>query len=93
MSIRTAIVGCGFSAKTFHIPFITTLPEFEFCAVSSSQAEMLKQDWPGINVYASATEMIEGSDADLVMLTLAKLVGRRERVYLRDQTNNDRKKT
>jgi scyllo-inositol 2-dehydrogenase (NADP+) len=69
MSIRTAIVGYGFSAKTFHLPFITTLPEFEFCAVSSSQTETLKQDWPGINAYTSATEMIEGSDADLVIIT------------------------
>lgn len=67
--IKTAIIGYGFSAKTFHIPFITHLAEFELCAISSSQRESVTKDWPNVQHYLSADELLENSDAELVIIT------------------------
>ncbi|MFT7053062.1 MAG: scyllo-inositol 2-dehydrogenase (NADP+) [Psychromonas sp.] len=67
--IKTAIVGYGFSAKTFHLPFIESLPEFEVSAISSSQIDAVKQDWPNAAHYLTAEEMLQKSDAQLVIIT------------------------
>ena len=67
--IKTAIVGYGFSAKTFHIPFLNALDNFAVTAISSSQAEMVKQDHPNAEHYFTAEEMLQNSDADLVIIT------------------------
>lgn len=69
MSIKTAIVGYGFSAKTFHIPFITTSDAFCFDSVSSSQKASVIKDWPEVNHYQTAEEMITQSNSDLVIIT------------------------
>lgn len=68
-TIKTAIVGYGFSAKTFHLPFIDNLAEFDVAAISSSQAEIVKQDWPDATHYLTAEEMLQNSDAQLVIIT------------------------
>ena len=44
--IKTGVVGYGFSAKTFHIPFINTLAEFDLGAISSSQTDAVEADFP-----------------------------------------------
>ena len=67
--IETAVIGYGFSAKTFHIPFITSLPEFELAAISSSQREQVLADWPTVDCYSSAQDLIAQSDAQLVIIT------------------------
>ncbi|OUS23452.1 oxidoreductase [Thalassotalea sp. 42_200_T64] len=67
--IKAAIVGYGFSAKTFHIPFITTLAEFQFSAISSSQRAQINQDHPGVEVYDSAEQMLKDCDAEVVIIT------------------------
>ncbi|WP_415227637.1 oxidoreductase [Psychromonas sp.] len=68
-SIKTAIIGYGYSAKTFHIPFINALDEFEVSAISSSQVEAVKHDWPDVRHYLSAEDLIANSDAQLVIIT------------------------
>ncbi len=67
--IKTAVIGYGFSAKTFHIPFIKALPELELTAISSSQQENVKADWPDVSWYPNADELIDNSDAELVIIT------------------------
>jgi len=67
--IKTAVIGYGFSAKTFHIPFITSLPEFELTAISSSQVDAVTSDWPNAKHYLSADDLIKSSDAELVIIT------------------------
>ncbi|KJZ15135.1 oxidoreductase [Marinomonas sp. S3726] len=69
MSIKTAIVGYGFSSKTFHIPFITTTDAFRFVAVSSSKKDAVLADWPEVSHYQSADEMIVNTEADLIIIT------------------------
>ena len=68
-TIKTAVVGYGFSAKTFHIPFITTLAQFELSAISTSNQQAVAQDWPDAAHYLSARDMITQSDAELVIIT------------------------
>lgn len=68
-SIKTAVIGYGFSAKTFHIPFICTLPEFEFTAVSSRNRDAISNDWPNVQHYESAKDLLINSDAELVIIT------------------------
>ncbi|QUM78015.1 oxidoreductase [Moritella sp. 24] len=67
--IKTAVIGYGFSAKTFHIPFITSLPEFELVAISSSQRDAVEHDWPVVDHYLSANDLLINSDAELVIIT------------------------
>jgi len=67
--IKTALVGYGFSSQTFHVPFLTCLSEYSLCAVSSSKAEQVKAAFPDVEVYASAEQLIDHSDADLVIIT------------------------
>ncbi len=66
--IKTAVIGYGFSAKTFHIPFLTTLDEFELVAVSTSKREV-KDDWPEVQYYDLAADLLTLSDAELVIIT------------------------
>lgn len=66
--IKTAVIGYGLSAKTFHLPFIQLQPELELVAISSSQPE-LRLDYPQINHYQDADELIRQTDAKLVVIT------------------------
>ncbi len=67
--IKTAIIGYGFSAKTFHIPFIDALNQFELVAISTSNGEAVAKDWPGTKHFANASELLIESDAELVIIT------------------------
>ena len=66
--IKTAVIGYGFSAKTFHIPFVTYLNEFELVAISTSKQEV-KDDWPEISHFEQADDLLTQSDAELVIIT------------------------
>ncbi len=68
-AIKTAVIGYGFSAQTFHIPFITSLKEFELTAISTSKQQQLQEDWPLIQHFDSAEALITSSDAELVIIT------------------------
>jgi len=67
--IKTAVIGYGFSAKTFHLPFISALNQFNVTAISSSNVEAVNQDWPNAKHYATAEKMILNTDAELVIIT------------------------
>ncbi|WP_428820731.1 oxidoreductase [Microbulbifer sp. MCCC 1A16149] len=67
--IKTAIIGYGFSATTFHLPFILNLPPFRFTAVSTSKGEQVQQQHPEVEVYTDAETLLTRCDADLVIIT------------------------
>ena len=67
--IKTALIGYGFSATTFHLPFILNLPPFRFTAVSTSKGEQVQQQHPEVEVYADAETLLTRCDADLVIIT------------------------
>ncbi|MCL6417071.1 oxidoreductase [Aestuariirhabdus sp. Z084] len=67
--ITTALVGYGFSATTFHLPFITVLNSFELSAISSRQCGRVQAEHPGVAWYPCAEQMIRQCDAELVIIT------------------------
>ena len=67
--VKTAVIGYGFSAKTFHIPFIQALPELELSAISSSQQAAVAADHPDVAWFADANALLDNSDAELVIIT------------------------
>lgn len=66
--IKTAIVGYGFSSKTFHIPFLMAHPNFEWTHVISRHPDALLQDFPSIHCLESI-EHLANSPVDLVVIT------------------------
>ncbi|NRP28341.1 putative oxidoreductase YdgJ [Marinobacterium sp. xm-d-420] len=69
MTIKTAIIGYGFAAKTFHEPFLRTLDGYELIAASGSNATEAKQYWPEMIAYRHYQEMLESSSAELYIVT------------------------
>jgi oxidoreductase, NAD-binding len=63
--INTAIIGCGMSARPFHLPLIAANPAYRLTALVSSKEQ------PGIPVprYPDAATMLAESDAELVIIT------------------------
>ena len=68
--INTAIIGCGMSARTFHLPLIAANPAYRLTALVSSKEQ------PGIPVprYPDAATMLAESDAELVIITAPNTV-------------------
>lgn len=69
MTIKTAIVGYGFSARTFHEPFFRHHEAFELVAVSGSNAHHAKAHWPAIQCFKTADQLFEQCDAELYVIT------------------------
>jgi predicted dehydrogenase len=67
--IKTAVIGYGFSAKIFHLPFITNMSEFNLVAISSSQRDAVAKDWPSAEHFSSAETLMAQSDAELIIIT------------------------
>lgn len=67
--IKTAIIGYGFSAQTFHIPFIEVSDKLVLTAISSSQTDRVTERFPTADIYPTAAQLIQESDAELVIIT------------------------
>ena len=69
MTIKTAIIGYGFAARTFHEPFLRELDGYQLVAASGSNAIEAKQHWPEMIAYRHYHEMLESSEAELYIVT------------------------
>lgn len=67
--ITTLLVGFGFSAQTFHLPFLSQLPQYSVAAVVSSKPDEVKRLLPNTKVYPSLEDALENSQVDLVVIT------------------------
>ena len=67
--ISTLLVGFGFSATTFHLPFLNYLPQFSIDVVISSKPDAVKAVLPDAEVYSSLEEALKIHDVDLVVIT------------------------
>ncbi|MEG3766389.1 Gfo/Idh/MocA family oxidoreductase [Alteromonas sp. 14N.309.X.WAT.G.H12] len=67
--IRTLLVGFGFSAKTFHLPFLQFMNAFELVGVVSSRPAAVADVLPDVPVYSSMTKALEAATVDLVVIT------------------------
>ena len=66
--IKTILVGFGFSANTFHLPFLKAIDSIEVSGVVSSRPEEVKAELPDATVYATLDEALQ-SDASLYVIT------------------------
>ncbi|NDV92501.1 Gfo/Idh/MocA family oxidoreductase [Alteromonas sp. 345S023] len=67
--LSTLLVGFGFSAQTFHLPFLTYLPSFNVQGVVSSQPNVVTKTLPSAKVYASLNDALNTESFDLVVIT------------------------
>ena len=67
--ISTLLVGFGFSATTFHLPFLNYLPQFSIDVVISSKPDAVKAVLPHAEIYSSLEEALKIHDVDLVIIT------------------------
>lgn len=67
--LSTLLVGFGFSAQTFHLPFLTYLPEFTINGVVSSRPEQVAQTLDATRVYPTLNEALDAQSFDLVVIT------------------------
>jgi predicted dehydrogenase len=67
--IKTAVIGYGLSARVFHLPLIASDAHYELVAVSTSRANEVAAQWPGIDRFASGEALIDKAAADLVVIT------------------------
>jgi predicted dehydrogenase len=68
-TIKVGLVGFGISAKVFHAPFLTTLPEFELIAVAERTKNESQQQYPFVQVVRTIDELITDPRIDLVVIT------------------------
>lgn len=69
MTISTLVVGFGYAAKTFHVPFLTQLADFEVNGVVSSDPAKVNSELPGCVVYSSLEQAFSSASFDLVVIT------------------------
>lgn len=69
---NVAIIGYGFSAKVFHIPLITAVPEFRLYAIVQRNPrpdDDAENDYPGVQGYRSSEDMVKDPEVDVVVVT------------------------
>jgi hypothetical protein len=74
MTWKVGVVGYGFSAKIFHIPFITAVSNFKLHAIvqrTPKPDDDAQKDHPGVKGYRSADDMVKDADIDVVVITTA----------------------
>lgn len=71
---NVGIIGYGLSAKTFHIPFITAVSNFNLHAIvqrSPKPDDDAAKDHPQAKIYKSVDELIADDKVDVVIVTTA----------------------
>lgn len=71
---NVGVVGYGFSAKVFHIPFVQEVPELKLYAVvqrTPKPDDDAEKDHPGIKSCRTTEEMVKDAGVDVVIITTA----------------------
>ncbi|KZF19103.1 NAD binding Rossmann fold oxidoreductase [Xylona heveae TC161] len=71
-TFNVGVVGYGMSAKVFHIPLITSLPELKLYAIVQRHPKPeddAEKDHPGIKSYRSTEELVKDPAVDVVVIT------------------------
>jgi predicted dehydrogenase len=67
--ISTAIVSFGISSRTFHAPFLTTLPGFALDAVVERSANDAAARYPWVRTYRTFSDLLLDDGIELVVIT------------------------
>ena len=71
--IRSAIVSFGISSRTFHAPFLTTVPGFKLVKVVERKGDEAKKKYPEVDVVRSFEELLQDDSVELVVITSPNL--------------------
>ncbi|PHM74204.1 oxidoreductase [Xenorhabdus kozodoii] len=66
--LKVGLVGYGYASKTFHAPLIAGTPNIELVAISSSDSDKVKKDWPAISVVSSPDVLFNDPNIDLIVI-------------------------
>jgi predicted dehydrogenase len=77
--IKVGVIGYGFAAKSFHIPFISAIPEYEVVAIlqraeapadpgSAAKGSHCTVDFPHVTHHRTAETFFADSEIDLVVV-------------------------
>ncbi|WP_296048433.1 Gfo/Idh/MocA family oxidoreductase [uncultured Alteromonas sp.] len=69
MALSVLIVGFGYAAKTFHVPFLQAMEAYSIAGVVSSDPAKVESTLPGVEVYNSFDQAIAEGHFDLVVIT------------------------
>ena len=67
--IKTGLVSFGISSKTFHAPFLTTVPGFALTSVVERSTNEAEKSYTGIVTYRSIEAMLQDPELELVVIT------------------------
>lgn len=74
MPFKTAVIGYGFSATIFHLPFLDVLPDFKVVGIvqrNPTEKSDCTKDRAGVKRYADASEVWADEEVELVVITTA----------------------
>lgn len=74
MPSNVGVIGYGFSAKTFHLPFIQQVPDLKLYAIvqrTPTPDDDAEKDHPGIKSFRSTEDMVRDPAVDVVVVTTA----------------------
>ncbi|MFD1215196.1 oxidoreductase [Microbulbifer celer] len=66
--IKAALIGLGFSGRTFHLPFLQSRGDYELIKVVSGQSELAKKLVPEAEVVPSMEDLSD-TDVELAIIT------------------------
>jgi scyllo-inositol 2-dehydrogenase (NADP+) len=69
LPIATAVVGFGISAKVFHLPFITTMDEFQLTGILQRSGNEASEKYPGIRTFRTIDELVADNETELIVIT------------------------
>jgi predicted dehydrogenase len=67
-AVRTALIGYGFSGRTFHAPLIRSIAGLDLALVASSDAAKVQADLPGVSVVADPLQAVTDPAIELVVI-------------------------
>ena len=69
MALSVLVMGFGYAAKTFHVPFLQAMDAYSIAGVVSSDPAKVQGALPGVSVYNSFEQAIGDDNFDLVVIT------------------------
>lgn len=69
MTIQAGIIGYGLSGSVFHVPVITSVPDFVITTVVSSKPDKVHRDLPGAKVVSTVDELLADPELRVVIVT------------------------
>ena len=67
--VRAGLVSFGISSKTFHAPFLTTMPEYQLQMVVERKTRDAEKIYPGVKVVTQFEDLIADPDVELIIIT------------------------